>query len=252
MKRRSLLPILAERHPQADRKELYALIMSGNVRVAGHTVRDPGAIVDPKARIVFTSARYVSRAGAKLAAALAEWDVRVSGRTWLDAGASTGGFTDCLLRHGARLVHAVDVGYNQLDYRLRSDERVQVHERTNVLSIADRLDPIPDAFVCDLSFRSLRGAAAALLSAVREKWGIALVKPQFELDAELRWGRSVPERLDGGVVAECDARRVVDRVLYELATTEGINVTRRMISTVPGSKGNREELVLLAAATGTP
>ena len=250
MKRRSLLQTLAERYPRTDREELYALVMGGRVRVAGHTVRDPATIVAPTAAIAFTAARYVSRAGDKLAAALAAWQPRVAGRVWLDAGASSGGFTDCLLRHGARLVHAVDVGHNQLDYRLRGDERVRIHERTNALSIAGRLDPTPDAFVCDLSFRSLRGAATALLSTVREAWGIALVKPQFELDAELRWGRSVPERLDRGVVAEHDARRIVDRLLDELATEAGITVVRRMVSPLPGRRGNREELVLLATGAG--
>lgn len=252
MKRRSLLQVLVERYPQSDRKELYARIMSGDVRVEGHTVRDPSVPVAVEATIVFSDSRYVSRAGAKLAAALDEWDVRVAGRVWLDAGASTGGFTDCLLQRGAAIVHAVDVGYNQLDYRLRRDERVRVHERTNALSIAGRLDPAPDVFVCDLSFRSLRGAAKVLLSSVRERWGIALVKPQFELDAELRWGRAVSERLADGVVDDRDAQRVVDRLIDELKTTEAIGVTQRIASPIRGNKGNREELILLTAAESTP
>lgn len=247
MKRRSLLQVLLERHRQSNRKELYARIMSGEVRVDGHTVRDPSIPVADDAAIVFTDSRYVSRAGAKLAAALDAWDLQVAGKIWLDAGASTGGFTDCLLQRGAAGVHAVDVGYNQLDYRLRRDERVHVHERTNALSVAGKLHPPPDAFVCDLSFRSLRGAATALLSSVRERWGIALVKPQFELDAELRWGRNVTERLEDGVVVDRDAQHVVDRLIDELATAEEIRVLQRIASPVRGNKGNREELILLAA-----
>ncbi len=127
---------------------------------------------------------YVSRGGEKLAAGLDLWGIACEGKTWIDAGCSTGGFTDCLLRRGASLVYAIDVGENQLDWRLRADPRVRVMESTNVMAVrAEELDPVPDSAVADLSFRSLRQAAARILGLTTERRGIFLVKPQFEFAA---------------------------------------------------------------------
>ncbi|MFW5827817.1 MAG: TlyA family RNA methyltransferase, partial [Alkalispirochaeta sp.] len=201
------------------------------------------------AQLAIAPRRFVSRGGEKLEAALAAWHLEAASRVWLDAGASTGGFTDCLLQRGAPAVHAVDVGYNQLDYSLRSDSRVHVRERTNIVSITrDELDPPPDAAVCDLSFRSLRGVLRTILSLTREGWGIALLKPQFELAAEQRRRRTPDgEALDagGGVIQGPDRTAVIHRVCRDLSEDEGVAVHQQLDSPITGRDGNREVLLLV-------
>ena len=172
MAKRALLSLLQSRFPTETKDELFARVLCGEVFVDGERVKDPKRQVSLDAEVDLESPRFVSRGAEKLEAALDAWEVAVSGKVFLDAGASTGGFTDCLLQRGAALVHAVDVGFNQLDYRLREDERVVVHERTNITAV-DRLDPPADVAVCDLSFRSLGGVARRLLALSREGWFIA-------------------------------------------------------------------------------
>lgn len=249
--RQTLLNQLETRFIDYSRDELYRFVMCGEVRVNGATERDPRVRVPRDANIVLVSVPFVSRGGEKLSAALSSFAIEARGRVWLDAGASTGGFTDCLLQRGALHVHAVDVGYNQLDYRLRSDERVHVRERTNIrdLSTAD-LDPRPTAAVCDLSFRSLRGIMRHILCLTREGWGIALLKPQFEVAADVRWGSdegNAGDELDAkaGVLDGAARDAVVERVVGELARDEGIVVHRMMESPVAGRSGNREVLLLV-------
>jgi 23S rRNA (cytidine1920-2'-O)/16S rRNA (cytidine1409-2'-O)-methyltransferase len=255
-----------ERHfPEYSRDELYRYVMCGEVRVDGATVVNPKQPVSLQATLVITTRRFVSRGGEKLHAALQEWQIAPRDRVWLDAGASTGGFTDCLLQEGASRVHAVDVGYNQLDYRLRSDPRVIVHERTNIGDIApDALRPRPDAAVCDLSFRSLRGVLRSILLLTREGWGIALLKPQFELAAEERWSRREADATPGvgedrpspgtvldagsGVVSGADREAVIHRVCRALADDEGVTVYQMIESPVAGREGNREVLLLVGIA----
>jgi 23S rRNA (cytidine1920-2'-O)/16S rRNA (cytidine1409-2'-O)-methyltransferase len=180
--------------------------------------------------------RFVSRAGLKLEHAVALWGLPVAGRTFVDAGCSTGGFTDCLLQNGALRVYAVDVGRNQLDYRLRRDGRVVVREGTNVLSLSHAdFDRRPDAAVADLSFRSLRSAAAHLLSLVSGGWIVALAKPQFE------W--RTPRGEFDGVVRD---RRVVADVLVALVRdlwSEGAFLERAAPAPIRGRRGNVEVLL---------
>jgi 23S rRNA (cytidine1920-2'-O)/16S rRNA (cytidine1409-2'-O)-methyltransferase len=155
----------------------------------------------------------------------------------LDAGASTGGFTDCLLSRGALNVHAVDVGYNQLAWKLRSDERVFVHERTNLMDLhPGDLIPEPTFAVADLSFRSLRGAASRLLELTRGGTVLALVKPQYENPKE-----------DGfdGVVRTNAARAGVLESLRTDLPKEGVFVRNAAASRVTGRKGNAEIFLLL-------
>ena len=192
-----------------------------------------------------------SRAGYKLLHALERFDVPVNDKVVLDAGAATGGFTDCLLRRGARHVHCVDVAYGMLAYRLRSDPRTSVHERTNVMHLrAGRLEPEPDAAVCDLSFRSLRGAAARLLELTREGWLIALIKPQFEWRAVPPRQRTAPgertERFDGLVRGADAIVAVISKLQADLAV-EGIAIRRCTLAPLSGRRGNREVLGLLTA-----
>jgi 23S rRNA (cytidine1920-2'-O)/16S rRNA (cytidine1409-2'-O)-methyltransferase len=242
-----LLDALCREYPDCSRDELYRCIMCGEVLVGGETVTDPRSPVSVDRALTIHRRRYVSRGGEKLEAALHAWKIDAAGRSWLDAGASTGGFTDCLLQHGARRVFSVDVGYNQLDYRLRSDDRVAVMERTNILSVDD-LDPQPDAAVCDLSFRSLRGVVSHLLDLTREGWGIALLKPQFEAAAEIRWGQRDADSVEKGIVRGSLRDEVIAGTIRSLEEDEGVRVIRRLASPLAGRQGNVEELLLIGRA----
>lgn len=238
-----LLDLLIQRYPEHSREELYSLVLCGDVSITPpgggerHTCRNPREAVPFATEISLKPVtRYVSRGGEKLEAALRQWSIAPEGRVWLDAGASTGGFTQCLLHHGAREVHAVDVGYNQLDYHLRQDPRVHVHERTNVRDLPP-LEPRPDCLVCDLSFRSVVGILQSLLTATTLGWGIVLVKPQFEATRKELAGT-------GGVVDGHRRQVVLQRTLELLQKSGHVSVLTTMESPVAGRHGNREELVL--------
>ena len=235
-RKRRLIDILRSRYPDTEGERLLARILCGEVLCAGGRIKDPKALVAEDAEISFQEKSFVSRGGEKLDKALDLWALDVRGKVMLDAGASTGGFTDCLLERGAALVHAVDVGYNQLHQRLRKDPRVLVRERTNVMDL-DSLDPAPDAAVCDLSFRSLRNAAARILGLTAGKWLVALVKPQFE------W-RNPPEAFDGVVRSEEDLMTILLEVAKDLRE-EGVGLKAAAESPIRGASGNREFLFLL-------
>jgi 23S rRNA (cytidine1920-2'-O)/16S rRNA (cytidine1409-2'-O)-methyltransferase len=250
-KRKRLLDLLLERFPETAKKELHARSVCGEVYVNGERIRDPGFPVDPDAEISIRGSVYVSRGGEKLEAALDSWNPPVGGKVFLDAGASTGGFTDCLLKHGAAAVHAVDVGYNQIAFPLRRDSRVLLHERTNLMDLHD-LDPEPHAAVADLSFRSIVGAAARLLELTLEGWAIVLIKPQFEYAAAVRdEGGDDPEDF-GGVIE--DPRRLADILEETVHALEGrgAHVRRLKESPLRGRKGNREYLALIGADLAPP
>ena len=224
--------------PSRDRAR--AEITAGRVRVGGAPADKPARLVAPGEPLVLTGPppRFVGRGGEKLDAALERFGVPVAGREALDAGASTGGFTDCLLQRGAARVVAVDVGRGQLDARLRADPRVTVLERTNVRHL--RLDdlggrPFP-LVVADLSFISLRTVAAALLALV-EPGGdvVTLVKPQFEA------GRAEAGRGQGVIRDPAVWRRVLDDVAGAFAA-RGAALTGLMASPVRGAEGNVEFL----------
>jgi 23S rRNA (cytidine1920-2'-O)/16S rRNA (cytidine1409-2'-O)-methyltransferase len=194
---------------------------------------------DDSLSIAAEKRRFVSRGGEKLAGALERLDIEVSARRWLDAGASTGGFTDCLLQEGASEVVAVDVGYGQLDWRLREDERVTAIERTNVRSLTLRDLPWqPDAVVADLSFISLTLVLPALTAVLSEDGDLLLmVKPQFEV------GRQKVGK--GGVVRDPALwREAIERVVAE-ARTRGLGLVDAVPSALPGPAGNREFFVHL-------
>ena len=239
MRKTPLIDAVARTYPEYEREQIMAFILCGDVRVNDEVLRDPKIPVDPSQSVAISSQKFVSRGGDKLDAAIRAWRISVDGKVFVDAGCSTGGFTDCLLSHGALRVHAVDVGFNVLAYRLRGDERVVVHERTNITTIT-RLDPVPDAAVADLSFRSLRGVVAHLLALTRERWGVVLMKPQFEL------GDSIPAgarsgRFDGVV------RDSSELVSIVVATADALSAERVVIesimpSPIRGRKGNIEIL----------
>lgn len=218
--------------------------MAGLVEVDGARVDKPGRSVadDAEVQVAAPAEPFVSRGGRKLEAALAHFDLDPAGWTCLDVGASTGGFTDCLLQRGARKVFAVDVGYGQLDYRLRTDERVVVMERLNARHLApDSFAESFDLATFDLSFISLTKVVPAVVGHVRERGLLlALVKPQFEA------GRA--EVGKGGIVRdEAVRRRAIERTASCL---EQLGLTRRGLfdSPVHGAKGNREAFALFERA----
>lgn len=220
----------------ASRTEAQVAVRQGKVTVHGLPADKPSTLVDPAdpVELLAPARRFVSRAGDKLDAALDRFGVDPGRRSCLDAGASTGGFTDCLLRRGAHHVVAVDVGYGQLAWSLRSDERVTVLERTNVRELTPaHLPYAPDLVVADLSFVSLR-LAVPVLAAVAAKGAdlVLLVKPQFEAGPE-DVGR-------GGVVRDPEAwRRAIERVAIACADA-GVAPRGVMASPLPGPAGNVE------------
>jgi len=244
MKTVSLIEFLKEKYPGIPPKEHYARIMCGEVYVGNECVRDPKRRVMSQSRVEFMQKRYVSRGGTKLESALREWHPPLRDKVFIDAGASTGGFTDCLLQHGAAVVHSVDVGYNQLDYRLRNDPRVHVHERTNIMSVA-AFDPAPHAAVADLSFRTIRKAAAHILEITLERWMIVLVKPQFELDPELEKEQEFAGVIRSDSILEKVLRQVYDGLREEMIQIDGI-----LPAPITGRKGNREFLFYLSKGAG--
>ncbi len=220
--------LLVERGLAESRAQAQALVLAGLVH--GHS--KAGEQVDEDAALVVERPPpYVSRGGEKLANALDALGVDVAGADCLDVGASTGGFTDCLLRHGAVRVVALDVGHGQLHPRLRADERVTVLERANARTLESLPFP-PDLVTVDVSFISLRAVLPPVLRLAAPGWqALALVKPQFEAGrAELR----------KGVVRD---PRVHRRVLHEVAALApelGARVAGVVDSGLPGPKGNRE------------
>ena len=234
-----LIELLKKLFPARDGKDLFAEILRGGVQVQGRTVLKPGFAVAADAEILLREkARYVSRGGEKLAAALSQWSIDCAGKVWIDAGCSTGGFTDCLLQNGAALVHAIDVGENVLDWSVRTDTRVRPHEGVNVMAVGPGTrEPAPECAVADLSFRSLRKAAAHILGLTREAWGIFLVKTQFEYQA--------PPASFHGVITDQAELGVILRELLSALGAEGVIAEQAMPSPITGRKGNREFLFLL-------
>lgn len=242
----ALLQLLKAAYPSKPENELLSLIMRGDVLVNGDPVDKPGTRVGADSRLRLKGTRpYVSRGGEKLAHALEAWKIDCSGTVWLDAGCSTGGFTDCLIARGACRVFSVDVGVNQLDWRLRGDARVTVMEGTNVMDLRpENLHPAPHRAAADLSFRSLRRAASHILSLTTEGWGVFLVKPQFE------WARP-PEGFHGVVRDPREVVAIVRELVDELASEE-VRAEKAVLSPVRGRKGNRELLFLLRRGRGQP
>lgn len=229
--------MLAERGLAGSRARAQALVMAGLVKVNGAVAAKAGARVPRDAQLTVQAGKsYVSRAGEKLAHALDAFGVLVQGRDCLDAGASTGGFTDVLLRRGARRVVCADVGYGQLDWRLRNDARVYVMEQTNVRYLRGEDLPFrPDLLVADLSFISLAVALERLVSTTPEiREAVLLVKPQFEAG---------PEHVTrGGLVRDPAVRaRTIRAVAEAFGTSLGFGAVGVTRSPVAGSKsGNLE------------
>ncbi|OHB24782.1 MAG: hemolysin [Desulfuromonadaceae bacterium GWC2_58_13] len=241
MKKIRLDKLIVDRGLVPSRERARALILAGKVVVGDHAVDKAGAQVaeDVEVRLKGEDIPYVSRGGLKLEKGLDLFEVSVPGVVAIDVGASTGGFTDCLLQRGAARVYAVDVGYGQLAWKLREDPRVVNLERTNIRELtADRLAERPTLAVIDASFISLDKVlppTLALLAAKAEV--VALIKPQFEV------GKG--EVGKGGVVRDADKQAAVVERIRALAETLGCTVLGVTESPILGPKGNREFLIYL-------
>jgi 23S rRNA (cytidine1920-2'-O)/16S rRNA (cytidine1409-2'-O)-methyltransferase len=241
--RRRADTLLAERGLAPSRTAAAATVRAGRVRLGkdGSTIDKPSELVPEDAELLVEEGdEFVSRGGIKLNNALTELSVEVEDRLALDVGASTGGFTDCLLQRGARMVIAVDVGYGQLDWSLRQDSRVLVMERLNARYLGDSFLPFrPELITVDVSFISLAMLMPSILTTAADEFDLlGLVKPQFELGKE-KVGK-------GGVVRDAGDRRDAIRRVAEAAQEEGLVVRGLASSGLPGPKGNRETFVWAA------
>lgn len=239
--------LLVQRGLVASRERARAMILAGKVIVDDHRIDKAGAQVDCDAelRLKGEDIPYVSRGGLKLAQALREFDVIVTDKIAIDVGASTGGFTDCLLQNGAQKVYAVDVGYGQLAWNLREDDRVVNLERCNIRHLdRDRFDDLPQLAVIDASFISLDKVlpnTLQLLTADGEV--VALIKPQFEV------GRGQVGK--GGVVKDKRLHEQVVEQVCDLIESLNCRVLGLTESPILGPKGNREFLVYLKKNNAT-
>ena len=241
--------LLVERALVPSRERAQALILAGRVLVEEQKVEKAGANVDSLAavRLLGEDLRYVGRGGLKLERALEHWSIDVTGRSCMDIGASTGGFTDCFLQHGAEQVIAVDTGFGQIDARLRAEERVRLLERTNaryltreqVIAVS-RGGALPEVAAMDVSFISatlVLPAVVAVLAGAPDarKQLIVLVKPQFEVGRE-RVGK-------GGIVRDEKAQVAAVEKVRKSVTSLGIHKVDVIDSPIKGAEGNREFLM---------
>ncbi|HKF54800.1 MAG TPA: TlyA family RNA methyltransferase [Blastocatellia bacterium] len=241
MAKQRLDKVLLERGLAETRTKAQAIIMAGQVLVDEQRIDKPGQLINPIAniRVKGDQSRYVSRGGLKLEAALTEFGVDPSGKTCIDIGASTGGFTDCLLQHGASVVWAVDVGRNQLAWRIRQDPRVSVIEGMNARYMeAAQFDTPFDLATIDVSFISLEKILPAATAIIRKGGDvIALVKPQFEV------GKG--EVGKGGIVRDPKKHHDVIERITAVARSIGFQVVGLIESPILGAEGNREFLLHL-------
>lgn len=247
-KRDRLDKLLVQRGLVKSRDEGRARILAGDVLVDDQPITKSGSLIPETALIRFRSkpTPYVSRGGTKLEKALEAFHINVTGKTALDVGASTGGFTDCLLAHGACRVYAVDVGYGQLDWKLRNDPRVIVFEKTNIRYLElGALAGAVDLATVDVSFISLRLVLPQVRTLVIPGGAVvALIKPQFEV------GKGKVGK--GGVVRSAEERsRVIDEIT-EAAVAFGYAVRGVVESPLMGPKGNREFFIHLDNAPARP
>jgi len=246
MPKQRLDTLLAQRGLFASRTRAAASVMAGEVRVGADQRRaeKPGELIDVETPVVVEAGQqFVSRGGIKLANALDASGLQVAGRRAVDVGASTGGFTDCLLQRGVVDVVAVDVGYGDLSWRLRNDDRVTVLERTNARHLdAHSLPWRPELAVIDVSFISLAKVLPAVLGCLDDRYDVlGLVKPQFEVGRQRVGG--------GGVVRDPAVRRDALVQVGRAARALGATVLAYHSSGLPGPKGNQETFIRLAEAS---
>lgn len=236
MSKISVIQLLKNNDSSLDKDKAQALVICKNVYINGELCTDVKQMFDKNSLVEILYPKYVSRGGFKLEKALKEFNISVEGKVVLDAGSSTGGFSDCLLQNGANAVHCVDVGYNLLDFKIRNDKRSIVHEKCNIMSI-ETLDPKPDFAVADLSFRSIRGVASHILNLTNDNILIALIKPQFEVP---KW----QENFDG-VITDINLLKETVLNVYDILEKEEIGIINATVSPIKGHKGNTEFLAMI-------
>jgi len=234
--------LLVDKGIVPSRERAQALILAGKVLVDGQRIEKPGTPVpaDSDIRMLGDDLRYVSRGGLKLEAALQYWGIDLRDKTCLDIGASTGGFTDCLLQHGAKKVIAVDTGYGQIDFKLRKDARVRLLEKTNARYLeAEDLGEAVDLIVMDVSFISSTLVLPAVVDAARSLGArpsiVVLVKPQFEVGRE-QVGK-------GGIVRDPQAHSAAVVKVKDALRLLNFSVKEPIESPILGTEGNREFLL---------
>ncbi len=235
--------LIFERGLAASRERAQALILAGKVLVNGQKIEKAGAgvEVDADIRLLGEDLRYVGRGGLKLEKALEHWEIDVAGKTCLDVGASTGGFTDCMLQHGALRVVAVDTGHGQIDFRLRQDARVRLLEKTNARYLTrEHLGENVDFVAMDVSFISATLVLPAVIAAAfpappSGRQMVVLVKPQFEVGRELV-GK-------GGIVRDEAAQLAAVEKVRPVLMAHGCTRTEVIDSPILGAEGNREFLL---------
>lgn len=237
--------LLLDRGLAASRERAQALILAGRVLVNEQKIEKPGTQIasDVTIRILGSDLRYVSRGGLKLERAVQRWNIELQGRTCLDVGASTGGFTDCMLQHGAERVIAIDTGYGQIDNRLREDKRVMLMEKTNARYLQPSQLPLAvDFFAMDVSFISATLVLPAIVRSMQTKLcsqaefeGVILVKPQFEV------GR---EAIGKGGIVRNESLQIgaLERVRHVVEGLDGFQIDS-VDSPILGAEGNREFLL---------
>lgn len=247
MKKKRIDLLLIEKGFFSSREKAKSALMAGLVKVNGELIEKAGTKIDEESDILVKESRmpYVSRGGLKLEKALQIFSLNLENRICLDIGASTGGFTDCMLQHKASSVIAIDVGYGQLDWRLRNDDRVTVMERTNIRYVTpEELDELADFASIDVSFISLKLVLPAVFELIKpESYLVVLVKPQFEA------GRDMVGK--NGVVRDPSVhKQVIHRVVNECNQID-LKVLDLSFSPIKGPKGNVEFLLLLQKSTAT-
>jgi 23S rRNA (cytidine1920-2'-O)/16S rRNA (cytidine1409-2'-O)-methyltransferase len=243
MKRERIDKLLVERGLVESRAKAQALVMAGVVLVDDQRINKPSELIHPDAQVRIKggddpTSRYVGRGGLKLEAALREFSIHVDGLSCLDVGASTGGFTDCLLQHGASKVVALDVGHNQIDWKLRNDARVEVREGVNARHLQPQdFESTFDLAVMDVSFISATKVLPAIVPLLTDSGRlIVLIKPQFEV------GRG--EVGKGGIVRDPDKHARVIEEVNQAASELGLVVGKVIESPIRGAEGNVEFLAL--------
>ncbi len=234
-----LKKLLLQKYPDKTEKELYSLIICGEIYVNNEKILNPNVNINIESEVIIKKNKlFVSRGGIKLQHAIKEFGIIPHNRVFIDAGSSTGGFTDCLLKNNARMVYSVDVGYNQLDYKIRIDNRVKVYERLNIMKLDNKHFTIqPHAAVMDLSFRSIKGAVSHIMNLIKDKWIIALIKPQFE------W-KNPDDDFNGIVKSREEVLNILKSLTFEISKEKCFvnNVTE---SPIKGRKGNTEYFFLI-------
>jgi len=238
--------LLVERGFFATREKAKSAIMAGEVLVEGERVNKSGQIIKAESNIsvIKKETTYVSRGGEKLEKALKVFNVNVKGKRVIDVGASTGGFTDCLLKSGAQKVYCIDVGYGQLAWKLQKDSRIVVIDRTNIRYLtADKFDDLFELATIDVSFISLDKVLPAVYNLIKERGEVvALIKPQFEA------GREFIQK--GGLVKKAEVHQMVIERVSKKAQKIGFSIHGLTFSPLKKASGNIEYLICLVKNSG--